>query len=243
MDETTPQPGPTDAAAEAEAFASSLERPKRTLFRRRPAEETAAEETGVIVPETPVEPSRQLFRRRPAATPDVAPVSDAQATEVISASDIAAEPVASGSDDSGAVPASAELPARAKLTRERRDLVEERQESVYHLGGLAFELHRRGSLPTRVMRLRADEIEGIDERVRSIDADLGEIDRQREEQKQSRRERTSSRRAPAVGPAGMCAQCGTGFVATANFCANCGEKVEVPMAEQAETQADEEAAS
>ena len=114
---------------------------------------------------------------------------------------------------------------------------------MYHLGGLAFELHRRGSLPTRVMRLRADEIESIDERVRAIDADLGEIQRQRGEQKQARRDRQSTTRAAIVAPVGICAECGTGFDANANFCANCGAKVEIPPVEPVDNPGEEEATS
>ena len=242
MNDPTPQSDPVDAAAEAEAFASSLERPKRTLFRRRPADESSVEETGVIVPDAPVAPVRQLFRRRPAGQPEVPAAADSQETQVISAADVvgAADP---SLDEPLAAAAAADLPARSKLIRERRDHVEKRQDAVYHLGGLAFELHRRGSLPTRVMRLRADEIESIDERVRGIDADLGEIERQREVQKQARRDRQPRTRAAIVTPVGICAECGTGFDAKANFCANCGAKVEAPPVDSVETPVDEEATS
>lgn len=217
MVEPTDVPDPAEAA-EAEVFASSMERPKRTLFRRRAADATSPDETGVI-PVVEAKPaSKSLFRSASAVQPE----GDSQETQVIAA-------VAGEGDTSGEVegPDAPQSGARAKLQRERRELVIARQDSVYHLGGLAFELHRREQLPTPVMRLRAAEVEGIDDRVRQIDASLGDIDRQREDRKRVQREAKAARREVEVPPVGICAECGTGFPGAANFCANCGAGIPV----------------
>jgi hypothetical protein len=110
----------------------------------------------------------------------------------------------------------------AKLRRERRRLLASREEAVYHLGGLAFELYRRDQLGEEVMRRRAGEVAMLDDTVRDIDARLGEIDRERKERR---------RRAPgAADVAGNCLTCRAPFRAEARFCWQCGTRL-VPAAE------------
>jgi hypothetical protein len=105
----------------------------------------------------------------------------------------------------------------AKLRRERRRLLASREEAVYHLGGLAFELYRRDQLDEEVMRRRAGEVALLDETVRDIDARLGEIDRDRKERR---------RRAPkGDGVAGNCLTCRAPFRAEARYCWQCGTQL------------------
>jgi hypothetical protein len=117
-------------------------------------------------------------------------------------------------------------PERAgALRRRRRGLISQRQEAVYHLGGLAFELYRRDLLTEEVMRRRAGEVALLDDTVRDIDARLGEIERERRERR-SRSEADSS--------VGRCVRCHASFRAEARFCWQCGARL-VP-----ETQGDEQ---
>jgi hypothetical protein len=103
-----------------------------------------------------------------------------------------------------------------RLRRRRKKLLTEREEAVYHLGGLAFELYRRDQLTPEVMRLRAGEVALLDDTVRDIDARLGEIDRERRERR---------RPAAAAGAAGNCLTCRAPFRAEARFCWQCGTQL------------------
>jgi hypothetical protein len=109
----------------------------------------------------------------------------------------------------------------AKLRRERRRLLTSREEAVYHLGGLAFELYRRDQLDEEVMRRRAGEVAMLDDTVRDIDARLSEIDRDRKERR---------RRGRDDGVAGNCLTCRAPFRAEARFCWQCGTQL-VPAAQ------------
>jgi hypothetical protein len=104
----------------------------------------------------------------------------------------------------------------ARLRRERRRLLASREQAVYHLGGLAFELYRRDQLGEEVMRRRAGEVAMLDDTVRDIDNRLGEIDRDRKE----RRRRTQD-----DGVAGHCLTCRAPFRAEARFCWQCGTQL------------------
>ena len=85
--------------------------------------------------------------------------------------------------------------------------MDQREDIVYHLGGLAFELHRRDMLEERVMRLRADMVAGIDDQVRDIDACIEEMERQRREKRGDRRKRP----APEPAALGYCTVCGSPY--------------------------------
>ncbi|HSI31632.1 MAG TPA: hypothetical protein VK951_09900, partial [Miltoncostaeaceae bacterium] len=104
----------------------------------------------------------------------------------------------------------------ARLRRERRRLLASREQAVYHLGGLAFELYRRDQLGEEVMRRKAGEVALLDDTVRDIDSRLGEIDRDRKERR---------RRAPADRIAGNCLTCRAPFRAEARYCWQCGTQL------------------
>jgi hypothetical protein len=145
---------------------------------------------------------RFLPRRRPAA----------------SAADGAGEPV---EEATGVIPAPPRQERARALHRRRRALIAQRQEAVYHLGGLAFELYRRDLLGEEVMRRRAGEVAMLDDTVRDIDIRLGDMDRER----RARRARSS----PDLA-AGSCVRCHASFRAEARFCWQCGARV-VPESE------------
>ncbi len=150
-------------------------------------------------------PRRRWLRRRAepptpgppgAEPPDPAPAGDAQPTEV--------------------VPAPSRPEGPRGLRRRREQLLEEREETVYHLGGLAFELYRRDRLSDEVMRLRAGHVAQIDEAIRDIDAQLSDVERERRER----------RTRPAADPhVGCCLVCRTPFRAEARFCWQCGARL------------------
>jgi hypothetical protein len=160
----------------------------------------------------PAEPParRRLLRRRPA--PEVpgattpAPPADA--------------PPAAEAPPAAAPPEAADEGPR-RLRRRRRELLERREDAVYDLGGLAFELYRRDMLTEDVMRRRAGEVAELDDTVRDIDAQLGELER-------ARRERRA--RAPGDPHVGCCRACRATFRAEARFCWQCGAQL-VPTAE------------
>lgn len=110
-------------------------------------------------------------------------------------------------------------PAPRRLRRDRKRLLTEREEAVYNLGGLAFELYRRGMLTEDVMRLRAGEVAQLDDSVRDIDVRLSEVER-------ARRERRAPE--PADPAVGCCLVCRTPFRAEARFCWQCGAQVVPP---------------
>ena len=121
----------------------------------------------------------------------------------------------------GVIPAPPRQDRAGTLHRRRRALIAQRQEAVYHLGGLAFELYRRNLLGEEVMRRRAGEVAMLDDTVRDIDIRLGEMDRDR----RARRARSS----PDLA-AGNCVRCHASFAAEARFCWQCGARL-VPESE------------
>jgi hypothetical protein len=112
----------------------------------------------------------------------------------------------------------------ARLRRERARLMRRREEMLFHLGGLAYELHRRDLLGEPVARHRAGLIADLDERVRDIDDRLAAIDGER----RARRTRT---RVVAVGPveSGCCLACRAVFFDDARFCMQCGTPFRPPV--------------
>lgn len=117
-------------------------------------------------------------------------------------------------------------PAAGSLRRRRRALTQERQEAVYHLGGLAFELYRRELLPAGPMRRKAAEVAEIDRTVGEIDALLEQIDAARRE----RREAQRAKGRDGAAEIGCCLRCRAGFTVEARFCWRCGVAV-VPVVE------------
>lgn len=102
----------------------------------------------------------------------------------------------------------------AALRRERRDLFDERQQSVYHVGGLAVELRRRGMENPDLLSRRADLVLDLDQRIADLDRRLIALD---------------GRRRQRVPPtAGYCMSCGAPFQDEAAFCFRCGARVLPP---------------
>jgi hypothetical protein len=172
----------------------------------------AGEAGAAAAPEEPRAARRWGLRRtQPAPAKDATPADDATPAEADGA---AAVPE---TDEAVGVIPSASGPRR--LRRDRRRLLSEREEAVYHLGGLAFELYRRDQLSDGVMRLRAGEVAKIDDTVRDIDARLSEVERERRERRHAE---------PADPAFGCCLVCRTPFRAEARFCWQCGTQVVPP---------------
>jgi hypothetical protein len=149
-------------------------------------------------PEATATPRRRWLSRRPPAEAE-AVVPDPEAVEPTEV--IPAPPRPDGPGD---------------MRKERRRLVTEREDTVYHLCGLAFELYRRDLLSDEVMRLRAGRVAEIDDAVRDIDVRLAEVERERRERKT---------RTPADPSAGCCLVCRAEFRAEARFCWQCGARL------------------
>ncbi len=131
----------------------------------------------------------------------------------------------------------AEPPRRAprpatigQLRRERRRLWDERQEVVYHVGGLAVDLHARGVLDAGLLWHRAELVHELDARMALIDEQLAEIDTRR------------VRRRRAAQPVGYCLSCGAPYPDGAVFCSQCGARIPVPPAPGAPGDADRDTA-
>lgn len=111
-------------------------------------------------------------------------------------------------------------PTPGRLRRERRELLGQRQDSVYHLGGLAFELYRRDLLPGELLTEKALAIASIDARVREIDDRLQEIEDERRAKKVNRRQKDDPH-----AEVGCCIHCHAGFQAEAAYCWRCGAQI------------------
>ncbi len=113
-------------------------------------------------------------------------------------------------------------PPASALRRERRALLSSRQDAVYHLGGLAFELYRRDLLQDGVLRQRAVELAALDDRIREIDKNIGE---------QPARGRRGAGAAGVPAIAGNCMVCRAEFAPEARFCSSCGARFAPESAE------------
>lgn len=141
-----------------------------------------------------------ILRRRTDAAPGAdSTAEDAQRTEVI--------------------PAPPRPTGPRGLRRDRRRLLTTREEAVYHLGGLAFEMYRRDLLPQGVLAARAGDVAELDDTVRDIDVRLVAMERERQERRA---------RGATDAAAGCCIACRTPFLAEARFCWQCGAQVVPP---------------
>lgn len=131
-----------------------------------------------------------------------------------------AAPIEGEAQPTEAIPTPPRPPGTHRLRRDRKRLLTQREEAVYHLGGLAFELYRRGLLSEGVMQARAGEVAQIDDSVRDIDVRLSEAERERHERRGS-----EEAAEPSVG---CCLVCRTPFRAEARFCWQCGAQVVPP---------------
>lgn len=133
-----------------------------------------------------------------------------------------------------------------RMRRERDRLMEKRQETLYHLGGLAFELYRRDMLTEPVMRRRAEEVAEIDRGVFEIDAALATVDEDRRARREAKREQQRAAREERdklKRPEGTCVSCGQPYAWGANFCLNCGSPIVRPEPEPETEIVDEATAS
>lgn len=112
----------------------------------------------------------------------------------------------------------------ARLRRERRELMAKREEMLFHLGGLTFELYRAGRLGEAVARHRAGMVAEVDDAVRFIDAQLEEIRR-------AKQQRRGGVVIEAPAEAGACLVCRAPFYADARFCMQCGARFAPPPPE------------
>lgn len=160
---------------------------------------------------TPPDPTRSASAEEPA--PEEPPPSPASWRRLLPRRRPSPQPAGPGEEPTTVIPAPPTPERPGALRRRRRTLIDQRQDAVYHLGGLAFELHRRDLLAEEVMRRRAGEVAALDDSVRDIDIRLGELDRERRE----RRARPGSDAA-----SGCCVHCRASFRAEARFCSNCG---------------------
>jgi hypothetical protein len=99
------------------------------------------------------------------------------------------------------------------LRRQRRRLLNNRDQMIFHLGGLAYELHLLDELSAPVAQHRAGLIYELDTTVRAIDAQLAARGSTK----------PSEQRLPIV--VGACRTCHTLFVAEARYCMNCGAEL------------------
>lgn len=134
----------------------------------------------------------------------------------------AALDVAAGEDSPTPVPTDTPVrpvrpPSIGQLRRERRRLWEERQESVYHLGGLALDLQRRELLGDPLVAKRADVITGMDLQILDLDEQLKDAD-----------ERRRRGRVRTPDPVGYCMSCGAPHQSEAAFCFRCGARIHTP---------------
>ena len=182
---------------------------------------TPAEDAAPAPADEPTTRRRWMPRRRPAAGPLPEATTPAPPTDGGTPPSAADEPLAEP------VPVATPADGPRKLRRTRRRLLTRREEAVYHLGGLAFELYRRDMLAEHVMRVRAGEVAELDDTVRDIDVRLGEFDRERRER------HLVEAPDPAVG---CCLVCRTPFRAEARFCWQCGTQL-VPTSYEGDEQA------
>jgi hypothetical protein len=100
-----------------------------------------------------------------------------------------------------------EQPAPRELKRERKALLEMREERLRDLGGLALEMYRRDRFREDLLLERCAELIGLEARVQELDTFLG---------------RTP---APAEGQRSARCECGAPLLWGSHYCANCGRPV------------------
>lgn len=210
-----------DAAASGRGDAGGGDAPADAAV--APADDASAQETGPI--ETPAAseakaaPRRRRWGRRRPDTP--APAAGGE--------DAPADGGVGEAADTPPVTEAEATRSPGRLRRRRRKLLRRREEAVYHLGGLAFELHRRDMLGEEVMRRRAGEIAEIDAAIHDIDLRLEHLAAERRQ----RRGRGTDPRTPV----GCCLGCRAPFQVDARFCWQCGTRLApvIPDADDQQT--------
>ncbi len=170
----------------------------------------------VIVGPEEIEPTPVLTSAplTTAGTPDDAPAEPPPAPSV--------DPPSVPDDATGG---SGRTPSIATLRRERRDLFDQREEALYHVGGLAIDLRRRGVSDTELVNRRADLVLEMDQKIADLDQQLVDLNVRRKQ------------KAPVT--AGYCMSCGAPFQQEAAFCFRCGARVLPPDPPEVEEPAED----
>lgn len=180
-------PIPADDGAEVadDLDETRVRRQRRGFFRRRVDDAPVEELTGVI----------------PAIPPVEEPASE--------------QALGDTSGDPHAVTVAEEpLPRGPKLRRDREHLVTQREELLFHLGGLMYDLYQRDMLSFPAAAERARRVAEVDDAIREIDLQLTQL-------VEARRAR-NTRPAPMPAEVGCCMACRAVFYADARFCMQCG---------------------
>ena len=115
---------------------------------------------------------------------------------------------ASGSETGGAVERGYVVPPARDLKRERKALLEMREERLRDLGGLTLEMYKRDRFNAELVVERCAELVAVEVRVQEIDALLDGTARLRR------------------GGGGAVCICGAPLLLGAHFCATCGRPVD-----------------
>jgi predicted nucleic acid-binding Zn ribbon protein len=128
------------------------------------------------------------------------------------------------------------LPPPGAIRRERRALIREREQRVRDLGGLALDMHRRGSFRQELLDEKARQIIALEERLQELDSMLAAATAARRPGSAPRcacgapilwgSHFCSNCGRPTGAPVVTCANCGAPLPADARFCANCGRVAE-----------------
>jgi hypothetical protein len=128
------------------------------------------------------------------------------------------------------------LPSPGAIRRERRALIRAREERIRDLGGLALDMHRRGSFKPELLDEKADEILALEERLQELDSMLAAATAARRSGSAPRcacgapilwgSHFCSNCGRPTGAAVVTCAACGAPLPADARFCANCGRVAE-----------------
>lgn len=170
-----------------------------------------------VAPASDAAPRRRTLRLGRRARGDAEADPDPQETGVIERPPDPDQPT-------GAIAMPSAQGGGARLRRERRELMAKREEMLFHLGGLTFELYRAGRLGEAVARHRAGMVAEVDDAVRFIDAQLDEIRRVKQQ-------RRGAVVVEAPAEAGACLVCRAPFYAEARFCMQCGARFAPPPPE------------
>jgi hypothetical protein len=115
--------------------------------------------------------------------------------------------------EAAAPPRRRPLPSAGLLRRERRTLLQVREERIRDLGGLVLEMYRQDRFRQDLVYEQAAEIVALEDRLLQVDQLLAAS---------AARGRTAA--------AEHCAHCGASLLPGAPFCPNCGHAVAEPQA-------------
>jgi hypothetical protein len=176
-------------------------------------------------PAEPVEdPAPRGWRARRRAAREQSSAGDPELTGVIPvgpAHEVPPTDEPDGADDQGDAAPVGDVPnvlasSARVLRRQRRRLVAMRDQMIFHLGGLAYELHLLGELQEPVAKQRAGLIYELDTTLEAIDAQL------------AAKGGTAGTQRPLTIVVGSCRTCRTPFLAESRYCMHCGAVLAPP---------------